>query len=85
MAYHYGLLSLSGIDSCHYPGFSIIDVPGEFSGEDVGDKENFIVQPFIDLMAREEYAGAQLIISGASFTGLGNVNRKHLEYVYTAK
>lgn len=85
MAYHYGLLSLSGKDSCHYPGFSIIDVPGEFSGEEVGDKENFIVQPFIDLLAREEYAGAQLIISGASFSGLGNVNRMRLEHVYTAK
>jgi len=85
MAYHYGLLSLSGKDSCHYPGFSIIDVPGEFSGEEVGDKENFIVQPFIDLLAREEYAGAQLIISGASFSGLGNVSRMHLDHVYTAK
>lgn len=85
MAYHYGLLSLSGKDSCHYPGLSIIDVPGEFSGEEVGDKENFIVQPFIDLLAREEYSGAQLVISGASFSGLEEVHRKRLDHVYTAK
>jgi len=85
MAYHYGLLSLSGKGSCHYPGLSIIDVPGEFSGEEVGDKENFIVQPFIDLLNREEYAGAQLIISGASFSGLEDVNRMRLDHVYTAK
>jgi hypothetical protein len=85
MAYHYGLLSLSGKDSYHYPGLSIIDVPGEFSGEEVGDKENFIVQPFIDLLAREEYSGAQLVISGASFTGLEEVHRKRLDHVYTAK
>lgn len=85
MAYHYGLLSLSSKDSSHYPGLSIIDVPGEFSGEEVGDKENFIVQPFIDLLAREEYSGAQLIISGASFTGLENVHRKRLGHVYAAK
>lgn len=85
MAYHYGLLSLSGKDSCHYPGFAIIDVPGEFSGEEVGDKEDFIVQPFIDLLAREEYAGAQLIISGASFSGLEDVHRKHLDHVYAAR
>jgi predicted nucleic acid-binding Zn-ribbon protein len=85
MAYNYGLLGLSSCDSCHYPGFSIIDVPGEFSGEEVGDKENFIVQPFIDLLAREDYAGAQLIISGSSFSGLKNVNRIRLDYVYAAK
>lgn len=85
MAYNYGLLSLSSNEACHYPGFSIIDVPGEFSGEEVRDKENFIVQPFIDLLAREEYAGAQLIISGASFSGLENVNRTRLEHVYAAK
>lgn len=85
MAYNYGLLSLSNNELCHYPGFSIIDVPGEFSGEEVRDKENFIVQPFIDLLAREEYAGAQLIISGASFSGLENVNRTRLDHVYAAK
>jgi hypothetical protein len=85
MAYNYGLLSLSSNESCHYPGFSIIDVPGEFSGEEVKDKENFIVQPFIDLLARKEYAGAQLIISGASFSGLENVNRIRLDHVYAAK
>lgn len=85
MAYHYGLLSLSAKDGCHYPGLSIIDVPGEFSGEEVRDKENFIVQPFIDLLSREDYAGAQLIISGASFAGLEDVHRNRLDHVYAAK
>ncbi len=33
MAYHYGLLTLSPDRQTHYPGFAIIDVPGEFSGE----------------------------------------------------
>lgn len=85
MAYNYGLLSLSRYELCHYPGFSMIDVPGEFAGEEVRDKENFIVQPFIDLLAHEEYAGAQLIITGSSFSGLENVNRKRLDHVYAAK
>lgn len=85
MAYHYGLMSLSSKDSCHYPGFSIIDVPGEFSGEEVEDKEDFIVVPFIELLAREEYGGAQLIISGASFSGLEDVNRRRLDHIYAAK
>ena len=85
MAYHYGLMSLSSKDSCHYPGFSIIDVPGEFSGEEVEDKEDFIVEPFIELLAREVYGGAQLIISGASFSGLEYVNRRRLDHIYAAK
>ncbi|MFC1836263.1 hypothetical protein ACFL2Q_16345 [Thermodesulfobacteriota bacterium] len=84
MAYHYGLLTVSNKSQCHYPGFSIIDVPGEFSGEEIGDKENFIVQPFIDLLTREEYEGAQLIITGASFEGLDDVNRQHLTHAYVA-
>ena len=32
MAYHYGLMTLSAKAGTHYPGLSIIDVPGEFSG-----------------------------------------------------
>jgi hypothetical protein len=84
MAYHYGLLALSDKAGSHYPGFSIIDVPGEFSGEAIEDKENFIVQPFIDLVSRAEYAGAQLIITGASFSGLEGAHFQRLTRVYTA-
>ena len=84
MAYHYGLLKLSDKPERHYSGLSIIDVPGEFSGEAIEDKENFIVQPFIDLLAREEYRGGQLIITGASFTGLDGAHRLHLTDVYVA-
>jgi hypothetical protein len=84
MAYHYGLLSLCDKPDCHYPGLAIIDVPGEFSGEAIEDKENFIVQPFIDLLAREAFEGAQLIITGASFTGLTGVNFQRLNFVYIA-
>jgi hypothetical protein len=84
MAYHYGLLSLCDKAGCHYPGLTIIDLPGEFSGEAIEDKENFIVQPFIDLLARQEFEGAQLIITGASFTGLAGVHFKRLQHVHVA-
>jgi hypothetical protein len=84
MAYHYGLLTLCNKPNCHYPGLSIIDVPGEFSGEAVEDKENFIVQPFIDLLARKEYLGAQLIITGVSFEALDGAHRLHLTHVHVA-
>jgi hypothetical protein len=83
MAYHYGLLSLSDKAACHYPGISIIDLPGDFLGESVEDKENFIVQPFIDLLERADFAGAQVIISGASFKGLQGAHRQSLTNVYT--
>lgn len=84
MAYHYGLLTLSNRPETHYPGLLIIDVPGEFAGEAVEDKENFIVQPFIDLLSQERYDGAQVIITGASFAGLKNVHRIELTEVYVA-
>ncbi|KQO76094.1 hypothetical protein [Rhizobium sp. Leaf262] len=84
MSYHYGLLTLSTIEGRHYPGFAIIDVPGDFLGEKIGDKENFIVQPFIDLLGREEYAGAQLIITGASFDGLARAHFQRLNQVHVA-
>jgi uncharacterized coiled-coil DUF342 family protein len=84
MAYQYGLLTLSDKPGRHYPGLSIIDVPGEFSGEAVEDKENFIVQPFIDLLSRDQYKGGQLLITGASFSGLKGAHRLQLTHVYTA-
>jgi hypothetical protein len=84
MAYHYGLLTLSPNGDMHYPGLLIIDVPGELSGEAIEDKENFIVQPFIDLLKRPAFTGAQLIITGASFAGLQGVNRRTLTHVYVA-
>lgn len=84
MAYHYGLLSVSPQPTCHYPGFAIIDLPGEFLGEAIEDKENFIVQPFVDLLNREGFEGVQLIITGASFTGLVGTHVETLRHVHVA-
>jgi hypothetical protein len=84
MAYHYGLLSLSARPGTHYPGLAIIDVPGEFSGEAIEDKENFIVQPFIDLLDDDAYEGTQLIITGASFAGLVGVHFQTQTHVHVA-
>lgn len=84
MAYQYGLLRLSDRPDCHYPGLAIIDVPGDFSGEAVEDKENFIVQPFIELLARDTYKGAQVIITGASFVSLEGAHRQRLTEVHVS-
>jgi hypothetical protein len=84
VAYHFGLLTLSNKEGSHYPGLSVIDVPGELSGEAIEDQENFIIQPFIDLMTRADYEGTQVIITGASFKGLENVNRLTLKSVHVS-
>jgi hypothetical protein len=84
MAYQFGLLTLSDKDGAHYPGLSIIDLPGEFSGEEIEDKENFILQPFIDLVGSESYLGSQVIITGASFKGLEGVSRLALNEVHVS-
>ena len=85
MAYHYGLLSLSALPGSHYPGLSIIDFPGEFSGEKVKDIENFVVQPFVELLKRKQYLNAQVIITGPSFVGLKDVHRIGFSHVYIAR
>lgn len=85
MAYHYGLLSLSDKPGMHYPGIAIIDLPGDFLGESVEDKENFIVQPFIELLSSETFEGAQVIITGAAFDGLTEVRRQTLREVYAGQ
>lgn len=82
MAYHYSLLCLSNKETCHYPGLSVIDLPGDFLGESVEDKENFIVQPFIDLLSQPEFSNAQVIITGASFQGLDGAHREVLREVF---
>jgi hypothetical protein len=84
MAYHYGLLSVSPRPACHYPGLAIIDLPGEFLGEAIEDKENFIVQPFVDLLGMDAFEGAQLIITGASFTGLAGAHVQTLRHIHVA-
>ena len=82
MSYHFGLLTLSSKAGCHYPGLSIIDLPGDFLGESIEDKENFIVKPFIDLVSSDGFEGSQVIMTGASFKGLAGVNRISLDRVY---
>ena len=84
MAYQYGLSTLSPRDGLHYPGFTIIDIPGEFAGESIRDLENFIVEPYIELLSKKEMKGAQVIITGAAFQGLDRAYRIALNDVWSA-
>jgi hypothetical protein len=73
---------LSNKLDCHYPGFCIIDVPGEFSGEAIADKENFIVQPFVELMKQDDFSGVQLIMTGAAFENLAGAEFQRMTEIY---
>lgn len=83
MAYHYGLMTLTSRPSTHYPGLLIVEVPAGFAAEKVEDIDDFVVEPFIDLLGREEYERTQMIITGAAYSGL-NTKRITLEQVQVA-
>ncbi len=84
MAYHYALLSLTPKESRQYPGFAVLDFPPELEdGSSIADKENFVLEPFIELLGREEMAGTQLIAAGSAFEGLAGANRIELTHVWS--
>lgn len=71
IAYHYALLTLSRNQEYNYPGFLIMDFPPHFSdAQDLRDSENYLLKPFVDLCAKKEMAGAQVIIAGRAFDNL---------------
>jgi hypothetical protein len=83
LSYHYGLLSLTNKEGCHYPGLLILDLPATFmDGSSIQDKENFIAEPFIQLTNRPEMNNTQVIITGSAFDGLENANRINLEKIW---
>lgn len=75
IAYHYALLSLSKDNEYHYPGFLMMDFPPHFSkAEELGGSENYLLKPFVDLCAKKEMAGTQVIIAGRAFANLEGAN-----------
>ena len=85
-AYNYGLLSLSNKEQYCYPSVSILEFPANFvdgsQNVEVRNLENFILQPFIDLLDQEEMQNAQVIAVGRAFEGLENVHRIELTEVW---
>jgi len=76
LAYHYALMDLVRFPESRFPGFLIIDFPVKVEdGTTVADKENFLLEPFVELLQKEEMAGCQVIAAGRSFKGLKNVRR----------
>lgn len=83
MSYHYALMSLSGQTQYNYPGLVILDFPPTFAdGAEVADKENYIIEPFQELVKRFADPPIQLIAAGRSFEGLQIAHRIELKQVW---
>lgn len=84
LSYHYGLLSLFSKERFLYPGLVILDFPPQLAdGTSIADKENYLIDPFIKLLAKPEHLNTQFIAAGRSFQGLENINRIKLNHVWT--
>jgi hypothetical protein len=83
IAYHYALMGLVRFDSCHYPGFLVLDFPAELDGTSTRDTENFAVEPFVALLSGEEYRGCQVIAAGVAFENLKGSNRIEFTKVWS--
>lgn len=83
LAYHFALLSLIHFDESRYPGLLILDFPAKVEdGTTVADKENFLLEPFVELLRKKEMTGCQVIAAGRSFQDLKNVNRIPFTHIW---
>jgi hypothetical protein len=82
LSYHYALMKLAAMEHCNYPGYCILDLPAELEGANVADNENFVIEPFVRLLAGEGFVGSQLIIAGSAFDGLEGATRIELDEVW---
>jgi hypothetical protein len=82
VAYHYALMTLTGKDRCHYPGFCILDFPAQLDGVTVSDSENFVLEPFLQMMKQPDQPARQIIAAGSSFAGLAGAHRIELTKVW---
>lgn len=60
----------------------MFELPGEVEGKKVADKENFVIEPFIELCSREGFEDLQVIATGSAFEGLEGVHRIDLSEVW---
>ena len=82
LAYHYALMDLVRFPESHFPGLLLIDFPAEMEGATIADKENFVIEPFIDLMAQDGMQNCQMIAAGSSFAGLEGAKRISLSHIW---
>src|SRR5437879_12780504 len=76
ISYHYSLMNLVPQDGCHFPGFVALDFQAELEdGSSVANKENFVLEPFIELLVGERFSACQVIAAGAAFENLAGAHR----------
>lgn len=81
--YHYALLSLSGREGFKYPGFAIIDFPPTLAdGRELTDEENYLIEPYVELLQRLQPVTTQLIVAGRAFVDLAGARRIELTDVW---
>lgn len=83
LSYHYGLLSLSWKENFLYPGLVILDFPVQLAdGTSIADKENYLIEPFINLCTKADCKKVQFIAAGRAFEGLVDINRVELNHIW---
>ena len=84
ISYHYALMTLANCEQCHFPGFLAIDFPAELpDGTTIQDKENFVIEPFIKLLASDGFPKCQVIAAGNAFEKLEGASRIELSHVWS--
>jgi hypothetical protein len=83
ISYHYALMTLTCLDGFHYPGLTVLDFPAKLEdGTQIKDKENFVVEPFVELLGRPEMKGSQFIAAGSAFENLAGAHRIELTKIW---
>jgi hypothetical protein len=82
IGYHYALMTLMSHPECHFPGLCILDFPAQLEGTSVADRENFVLEPFVELLSRQDMGNAQVIAAGSAFDGLPAANRIELTNIW---
>lgn len=81
--YHYALLSLSGREGFNYPGLAIVDFPPTLAdGRELTDEENYLIEPYVELLRRLQPVTTQLIVAGRAFVDLVGARRIELSDVW---
>lgn len=83
MSYHYALMGLSNDERFNYPGLVIADFPPTLAdGTEVADKENYLIEPFIQMLSRPGMHNTQMIVAGRAFEDLEGANRIELTTIW---
>jgi hypothetical protein len=82
-AYQYALLGLTATPGAAYPGFAVIDLPPNVSDNRLlVNHENYLAEPFIDLLNHPDLQGTQLLLTGHAYAGLEGAHRITLSTVF---